>query len=660
MITGLAVAPGVAAASPLGTAGAQLDASTEAKKKAAAVIGWTVDGEAGLPDREFLTILWEKAHESYNAAVKAKAREALDDKIDPAGAAARFIESGIHAANEADVERRTRRVELDRQRLGAAMAVGWIPANDGDRQTMLSASLAGFVRSLGQRAEAGSFARAAAEAAQEDGATDKDLLALIATGFGEAAAKDREKKIADGKADEVQKQEAERLRDGKRSAIVVALQRAATPYEVNDLAVRELIYKIKTEATGRSVKVAANNAYLGDGPAEWETFVFVGVHLARAADLDERDRADAAATERQIRELLTNAVRDRYQPAMARAAKEALGSSIKERELFLIDGVEDAAAQDRVQPGGGKTVLLQLAGAGRCVQVIGAVDKPDVGGNAAGARMELGDCADPETRQRWTLVAVAGSKFKLRAASNSKMCAEVPQASIDTRNAEIAQAVCGDAPAQQWKFTPRADGTYELVNVASGKVITPRGGKSDRGTRIVQDNSSQARYQQWRLIDPTHVIGAMSPPEGVVRVKAQQARRCLQPVGPIDKPNAGGLAVGAPMEIRDCGSGKSQTWEAESIQGNQFALVNRASSLCLNVSGSRIDDGIVPIQARCNTAPAQMWVLMATTDGFRLRSALHGKYLEAKEGWTANGTPVQQWGFSTEMRQWWQAVPVTD
>src|SRR3712207_5172489 len=128
-LVGGAVVPAAASASS-GVEIRTSETSLDEKYQAAAVLGWVPREEVTLSDRDFVTVLWEKASEKHNPEVKAAALAAFSDPADAEEASATFIRTGIFAANDRDVARKARKAELDTIRLRAAQEINWVPANN--------------------------------------------------------------------------------------------------------------------------------------------------------------------------------------------------------------------------------------------------------------------------------------------------------------------------------------------------------------------------------------------------------------------------------------------------------------------------------------------------------------------------------------------------
>jgi hypothetical protein len=622
---------------------------------AAAVLGWVPRDELAMSDKDFVIVLWEKADEFFHPEVKKAAKDAFADVNDDQ-ACAEFIRTGIFAANKRDSDLKVLRAQRDAERLAAAQELGWVPADDDARWALLRSTNNNFIVDLYDKAEAGSEVRKAADVARK--ASEESQLAFIATGIHTAAETDRDNVIAAGKEAELKAQQAKLLREIKASAIAAALGRVATEFELEHSQERDLIYKIKMESPGKKIQLAGAAAYDSEKPENWRTFLSTGVHVARAADIAERDRAEAAENERQVREIMNNAKFDGYQPKLVEAADLALQGNNIARVTFLKEGKDKAAKLDAAQPTAYMVIALKGSRSNRCIQVAVSVSSPTGGANADNAPTELWDC-DENGRQRWELRPISGTTFALRSV-NSKKCLAVPPG----KNAEdvgLVQLTCAASTQQQWEFIDTGKDTMELRSVASNKVVSVPGSATSNSSSVGQANNSHALDQQWRVIDFSHQQQVGSPPTGKAIFVGAQSGRCIQVAGSAATPDEGSNANGAPIELWDCDARVlRQDWEFVPVAGNRFALKNAHVGKCLDVAGGSVASDTAVVQYTCGDQANQQWVLVRTANvSSLLRNAMTGTYLDVRGGATANGSPIRAWPANGGDDQRWIPLPVS-
>ncbi len=635
------------------------DTSIDEKYQAAAVLGWVPREEVTLSDRDFVTVLWEKADDRHNPEVKEAARLAFSDPADADAASTTFIETGIFEANDRDVALKARRAELDTIRLRAAQEINWVPATNAERSTMLDQTLQNFVQDLWRRATAWPQVKAAAEGLTPADVTDDARLNFLQTDLFTQAEADRQNEIAQGNADQVAARRAAAIRSAKEKAIAAGLRRSATSYELDDLEDRELIHEFATDAPGTHVKADATVAYASPDPDVWLAYVFTGVHLANKVDLEERDVAEARANEVKVRDIMYAAQADGYQPAVVVAADTALKGAALARSQFLLGGYDTALAADTVRPAPNRVVMIQAAGYNGCVTEP-LVWRANSGSVPKNARID--PCNENLVEQRWTLVPDTGGHYQL---VNSRLgvCLSPDTAKLQTDGAAITGMSCGffTGAAKTWDLLDGGKGNVEIRNVTTNKVLTAVAGSSAGYLNLVQNPNGHTTNQQWRLIDPAHQGAASKPPVGSFRIKGVQSGRCLRPAGALDQAGKGGLAGWADAEVRDCGTGTEQIWDVVPVSDTRFQLRNRASQWCLyawagdvNVVG--MED---TVQMSCDVDQSQWVAMFAKSSGLYLRAST-GSYLSAVNAGTANGTRVSQADYSAATGEQWILDPVSD
>ncbi|MBF9132520.1 RICIN domain-containing protein [Plantactinospora sp. S1510] len=671
-VAGAAAVPAGAIASPPALArvaettnARAVETTIDEKYRAAAVLGWVPREEVTLSDRDFVSVLWEKASEKHNAEVKAAALAAFSDATDADAASAEFIRTGIFAANNRDAAAKARKAELDTIRLRAAQEINWVPANNTERTTMLDQTLQNYLLAFWRKAATWPEVKAAAEPLTAADATDEQRLDFLQHALFEKAEADRQNEIANGNAEEVAARQAAALRSAKEKAVATALKRSATSYELDDLEMRELIYLFASQSTGRKVKLDATVAYANSSEEVWVAFIFTGVHLANKVDLDERDLAEARANEVRVRDIMYAAEADGFQPETVTAAKRALEGPALDRSLFLLGGHDTARQADYVRPSANKTVMIQAAGYNGCIaEPITWVADYFLAGVELNARVE--PCNEGNVSQRWTLVPdTTTGRYKLLNEHESA-CLFPPPSKISQDGAPITAFPCANAPATTaatiWELLDGGQGNVEIRNVTNNKVITAVAGSSAGSLNIVQNPNGHLAAQQWRLIDPSHQAAASRSPAGSFRIKGVQSGRCVRPIGALGTAGSGALANGADMELRDCGSGTEQIWDVTRLSDTRFEVRNRASGYCIYGSAGWADvvNGGSVEQVNCGSHYTSWSVMFQKSAGSYLRHTISGAYLGARDNGTANGTLVKATDYSAATDQQWILEPVSE
>lgn len=661
-VAGGVAVPSQAMASPAVLAQAA-DTTIDEKYLAAAVLGWVPREEVTLTDRDFVTVLWEKASEKHNPAVKAAALAAFSDATDAEAASAEFIRAGIFAANDQDAALKARKAELDTLRLRAAQEINWVPATTAERTTMLDQTLQNFLLALWRKAATWPEVKAAAEPLTVADATDEQRLDFLQHALFDKAEADRQNEIANGNAEELAAREAAALRSAKEKAVATALKRSATPYELDELELRELIHLFAAESTGRKVKSDATVAYANSAEQAWIAFVFTGVHLANRVDLDERDLAEARANEVKVRDIMYAAEADGFKPTVVTTAKKALEGVALDRSLYLLEGHDTARQADFIRPSADRTVMIQANGYNGCIarptrlQMFARAD----------VRLRVDPCNENNLMQRWLLKAdTTAGRYKLLNAFNGTWCPFPERAKVQQDGAPIMTFDCWNPPsgapaaADVWELLDGGQGNVEIRNVTNNKVITAVAGSAAGSLTVVQNPNGHTATQQWRLIDPSHQGNASKPPTGSFRLKNVKSGRCLRPAGALDKPGQGGLASWVNLEVRDCGSGTEQIWDVATLSDTRFTLRNRASQYCAILGDDDDAEMALLRQAGCTSTNAP-WVAMFTkASGLYLRSGANGDYLSLRDGGTANGTLATTMEYSTITDEQWVLEPVSD
>ncbi|MBO0867616.1 MAG: RICIN domain-containing protein [Micromonosporaceae bacterium] len=147
-----------------------------------------------------------------------------------------------------------------------------------------------------------------------------------------------------------------------------------------------------------------------------------------------------------------------------------------------------AASPRRPSPTPNRVVTVHQLGSGLCL---------DVKDGKQGAKAVQQQCQGGDT-QRWTVHTSADGTFTLVNVA-SGMCLDVTDRSVDD-NAKIQQWTCNGGTNQQWQAT-RADsaGAVALVSVGSGKCLDVPGASHDQGAELQQHTCNGSDAQRWAL-----------------------------------------------------------------------------------------------------------------------------------------------------------------
>lgn len=167
-----------------------------------------------------------------------------------------------------------------------------------------------------------------------------------------------------------------------------------------------------------------------------------------------------------------------YRFAVFNYATQALGGSVTVRR-FTVAGPNEGEGQPYYR--------LVAQHSGKAADIEG-------GSTAAGARLNQWPSHGGENQQ-FEFVASGGEYYRLRARHSGL----VLQVEGNGEGADITQRPETDAPSQQWRQLPHADGTVSLVNRASGLAMDVWDASTADGARISQWNPSGNANQRFAL-----------------------------------------------------------------------------------------------------------------------------------------------------------------
>ncbi|GAA0550771.1 hypothetical protein GCM10010172_36180 [Paractinoplanes ferrugineus] len=339
-----ALAAPAAAAEPATTAAASIVAdptnlaTDEDKVKAAAALGLNPGIDMlVLDDQAFVLSLWRQA--KPDTFVQGAALRAYDDS-DPQ-AAYQFITAGVFAAAADDAQAEIAAERAKALRRSVAVIVGLDPAETA----LIELTDLNFIIEVWERAEAGSFVKAAAEQAIKG--TRTEWTAFLTTGAAAAEDLDVKKKLEDATAEEAAELKAEQLAAAKRSLLQLLL--LPVTEELVNAPNRQYVLHVLNNAKGTEVKLAAQAAVNAtDLETALSDFIFTGGATANGKDEAAAAAKELAGYKAQVTAIRDAAVLDSWLPDLVAAADQALTTgTLLSLQTFLLKGQDEARAKDK-------------------------------------------------------------------------------------------------------------------------------------------------------------------------------------------------------------------------------------------------------------------------------------------------------------------------
>ncbi len=197
-----------------------------------------------------------------------------------------------------------------------------------------------------------------------------------------------------------------------------------------------------------------------------------------------------------------------------------------------------------------------------------------------------------------------------------------------------------------WRFNRQNDGSYEIVNVESGKLLDVTGGNIDNGSAIATYYDVDSAAQRWYVYNSN----------GAYILKPQCAMNAS-----IDVTNAS-TDNGAAIQLWGCHSGASQLFNIVKVAGTIASVGNninakitaKASGLNLSLSEDRNVIIYTP-----SSAAAQVWNFVRQSNGFyKIINTKNGKCMDVQDGSKSNGANIQIWDSNNNDQQLWSVYDV--
>lgn len=291
--------------------------------------------------------------------------------------------------------------------------------------------------------------------------------------------------------------------------------------------------------------------------------------------------------------------------------------------------------------------------------------------------------------RKMTAVTIPNGNYYINVRSKVASSVDIPGGSAADSTA--IQLYSGNSSkAQQFTFTRQSDGSYEIVNVNSGKALDVRNGVAENNAIVQQYSRNNSQAQQWfirdsgagyylqsalgnwvldlsggntangaaiRLYTPNGTASQLfvvsssdvNIATGVSMIITSVANKKL-----VTDVTSASTANGARVQLYSSNNTNAQKYRFESIGNGTYKIINANSGKVLDVSGGSTANGAALQQYTNNNTVAQQWTVRNYGSGkVALVSVNANKAVDIPGGnavqqaqlqlYSPNGTVAQQW-----------------
>lgn len=291
--------------------------------------------------------------------------------------------------------------------------------------------------------------------------------------------------------------------------------------------------------------------------------------------------------------------------------------------------------------------------------------------------------------RKMTAVTIPNGNYYINVRSKVASSVDIPGGSAADSTA--IQLYSGNSSkAQQFTFTRQSDGSYEIVNVNSGKALDVRNGVAENNAIVQQYSRNNSQAQRWfirdsgagyylqsalgnwvldlsggntangaaiRLYTPNGTASQLfvvsssdvNIATGVSMIITSVANKKL-----VTDVTSASTANGARVQLYSSNNTNARKYRFESIGNGTYKIVNVNSGKVLDVSGGSTANGAALQQYTSNNTVAQQWTVRNYGSGkVALVSVNANKAVDIPSGnavqqaqlqlYSPNGTVAQQW-----------------
>lgn len=331
----------------------------------------------------------------------------------------------------------------------------------------------------------------------------------------------------------------------------------------------------------------------------------------------------------------------------------------------------------------------QYTSSGKVDGISGNVDMNAFGNKAyvnGGSNNDLQAAIDV---RKMTAVTIPNGNYYINVRSKVASSVDIPGGSAADSTA--IQLYSGNgSKAQQFIFTRQSDGSYEIVNVNSGKALDVRNGVAENNAIAQQYSRNNSQAQRWFIRDSgagyylqsalgnwvLDLSGGNTANGAAIRLYAPNGTASqLFVVSSSDVNIATGVSMiitsvankklvtdvtgastanGARVQLYSSNNTNAQKYRFESIGNGTYKIINANSGKVLDVAGGSTANGAALQQYTSNNTVAQQWTVRNYGSGkIALMSVNANKAVDIPGGnavqqaqlqlYSPNGTVAQQW-----------------
>ena len=244
--------------------------------------------------------------------------------------------------------------------------------------------------------------------------------------------------------------------------------------------------------------------------------------------------------------------------------------------------------------------------------------------------------------RKMTAVTIPNGNYYINVRSKVASSVDIPGGSAADSTA--IQLYSGNSSkAQQFTFTRQSDGSYEIVNVNSGKALDVRNGVAENNAIVQQYSRNNSQAQRWFIRDSGAGYYLQSALGNWV----------------LDL-SGGNTANGAAIRLYTPNGTASQLFVVSSSDVNIATGVSMIitsvanKKLVTDVTGASTANGARVQLYSSNNTNAQKYQFESIGNGtYKIINANSGKVLDVSSGSTANGAALQQYTSNNTVAQQW-------
>ncbi len=219
-----------------------------------------------------------------------------------------------------------------------------------------------------------------------------------------------------------------------------------------------------------------------------------------------------------------------------------------------------------------------------------------------------------------------------------------------TKGTKVQLYTVNDTCAQKWQIVKNDDETYSIYSACSGLILDVSGGIANNGTSINIWNANNTNAQKWKFYDYESEDNIKNIEGFYVILSATNFNKAMDIHGGVDT-----ASNGTNIQLWNNNSTAAQDWYLRyNEEDKTYTFINPTTKKALDIDGGSTERGANVQLWRDNLTCAQKWYILEEGEYYKFKSACSNLVIDVSGGLGVNGANINLWNDNGTNAQKWK------